>query len=127
MPPPPPPSRVAPASPVMPQILRPGTERPSERIREQSSLTHFQPRFLPPINETSPLEQSFPSTNIHLRRSPAVRRSSNPESFSSLVYIPPGDSRTITTTPSPSSHFDFHQTDSDAAPPIIPEFSKAFF
>ena len=106
----------------MPQILRP-TERSSERNREQSSLTYSQPPFLPPIEETSPLGQSFPSTNINLHRAPAFRRSSIPESYSSIYILPVESPRTITTTPAPSSHFHPYRT---VSPTSNPDFSKPF-
>jgi hypothetical protein len=55
--------------------------------------------------------QSFSSSNINLRRSPAIRRSSNSESVTSL-HISPAESSTNTVTliPSNSSHFNLHRT-----------------
>jgi len=110
--PPPPPSHAAPAPPVMPQSLR-LREFPSDSNREQP-LPCFQ--FLPPIKEaSSPLAvQSFSSSNINLRRSPAIRRSPSPEIISSL-HISPAESSTNNTNtgasaPSPSSYFNLHRT-----------------
>ena len=101
----------------MPQSLRP-TERSREK-RDSTSREQFQPPYLAPIKEassSSPLPvQSFKfsstnNLNIDLRRSQAVHRSSNPESFSSLysdIVTPAAESShaPVTTTQSPSSHF----------------------
>jgi hypothetical protein len=131
--PPPPSYAAAPASPVIPQSLRPA-ERPRERrnsiIREQQSLSYFQqhPSFLAPIKEASSSSaQSSLSSTIDLNRSPAIRRSSNPESFFSSLYrdtgilsppaaAEPSHANTVISTPLPSSHFDLP----------IPDLSRAF-
>lgn len=68
-----------------------------ERLRERNntreqSLPFFQSPYLAPIKEAiSPGPSPLSSTNdVNIHRSPAVRRSSNPESFtSSSQYIPP--------------------------------------
>ena len=72
-------------------------ERPRERknSREQS-LPFFQSPFLAPIKEAnspgpSPLSSTTDVNVVNIHRSPAVRRSSNPESFSSSQYIPPSE------------------------------------
>lgn len=101
--PPPPPSHAAPVPPIMPRSMRP-TEGPGGRNREQS-LTYFQPpSFLSPIRETSPT-QSYSSSNTTLHRSSAIRRSSNPESISSLH-----NSKASTSTASPPSYFNLPRT-----------------
>jgi hypothetical protein len=103
--PPPPPSHAAPVPPIIPGSVRP-TERFGGRNREQS-LTYFQPpSFLSPIRESSPT-QSYSSSNPTLRRSSAIRRSSNPESISSLH-----NSKPITSTESPPSYFNLPRTGS---------------
>jgi hypothetical protein len=119
---PPPASHAAPASPVVPQILT-QSESPSERNKEQSLTYFLQPQapLLSPIKEASSSEQSFSSSDVTLRRSPAVRRSSVPESFSSLYMLPEEPSRTVA-TPSPSSIFNPYQTGS---PTSGPDLSKA--
>ena len=87
----------------------PQTLRPAERLSEKDgpgvqSLTYFQPPYLASIKETSPLDQSFSSSsNINLHRTPAVRRLSNPDSFS-LYNTPEDSSHTVITASSPSSY-----------------------
>lgn len=132
--PPPPPSHAAPAPPVMPQSLRPTvTERPSDSNRQQS-LSQFQFPFLSPIKEaSSPAQSSSSSSKLH--RSPAIRRSSNPESVSSSMHtsISPAESSNtgpgvITSTQSPSSHFNHHHHHrrTRTAPSPDTDLSKAF-
>lgn len=127
---PPPPSYAGPASPIIPQSLRPA-ERPRERgISRDQSLSYSQPPYLAPIKEAnSPVPSLSSTTDINLNRSPAIRRSSNPESFSSssLIYrdiispttataAEPSQAHTVITTPLPSSHFHLP----------LPDLSRAF-
>lgn len=100
-------------------------ERPRERknSREQS-LPFFQSPFLAPIKEAnspgpSPLSSTTDVNVVNIHRSPAVRRSSNPESFSSSQYIPPSE------PPGPShSAVQVTTTATTAAIPLAPPSSN---